>query len=117
MRSNREATCHPLVADFPRHSRYTERCWMRCRRVHAAWGLDHDTDSYEKISHAFLDGWPSGGLTRDRIVDNITLYWLTNTATPSARLYCENFRTVAAAIASGQKPPKLLLPVAYTVFH
>src|SRR6516164_8931241 len=39
MRSNREARCHPLVADFPCHSRYTERCWMRCRRVHAAWGV------------------------------------------------------------------------------
>ena len=83
----------------------------------AAWMLDHDADSYEKISHAFLDGHPSGDLTRDRIVDNITLYWLTNTATSSARLYWENFRTVAAAIASGQKPPKLSLPVAYTVFH
>ena len=46
----------------------------------AAWMLDHDADSYEKISHAFLDGQPVGGLTRDRIVDNITLYWLTNTA-------------------------------------
>jgi hypothetical protein len=67
--------------------------------------------------HAFLDGHPSGDLTHDRIVDNITLYWLTNTATSSARLYWENFRTVAAAIASGQKPPKLSLPVAYTVFH
>jgi hypothetical protein len=89
---------------------------MRCRRVHAAWGLDHDTDSYEKISHAFLDGWPSGGLTRDRIVDNITLYWLTNTATSSARLYWENAQSIVAAIASRQKPPELSLPVAFTVF-
>jgi pimeloyl-ACP methyl ester carboxylesterase len=39
----------------------------------AAWMLDHDTDSYEKISSAFVDGQPSGNLTRDRIVDNITL--------------------------------------------
>ena len=45
----------------------------------AAWMLDHDADSYEKISRAFLDGKPSGGLTRDQILDNITLYWLTNT--------------------------------------
>src|SRR5215475_2273831 len=43
----------------------------------AAWMLDHDPDSYEKISHAFLDGQPSGGLTRDNVLDNITLYWLT----------------------------------------
>ncbi len=82
----------------------------------AAWMLDHDTDSYEKISHAFLDGRPSGGLTRDRIVDNITLYWLTNTATSSARLYWENAQSIVAAIASGQKPPELSLPVAFTVF-
>ncbi len=38
--------------------------------------LDHDTDSYYKISHAFVDGEPSGNLTPDHIVDNITLYWL-----------------------------------------
>src|SRR5262245_46306254 len=47
----------------------------------AAWMLDHDADSYEKITHAFLDGQPSGNLTRDHVLDNITLYWLTNTAT------------------------------------
>ena len=82
----------------------------------AAWMLDHDADSYEKISHAFLEGQPSGGLTRDRIVDNITLYWLTNTATSAARLYWENARSIVAAIASGQKPPELSLPVAFTVF-
>jgi pimeloyl-ACP methyl ester carboxylesterase len=82
----------------------------------AAWMLDHDADSYEKISRAFLEGQPSGGLTRDRIVDNISLYWLTNTATSAARLYWENARSIAAAIAGGQKPPELSLPVAFTVF-
>jgi pimeloyl-ACP methyl ester carboxylesterase len=82
----------------------------------AAWMLDHDADSYEKISRAFGEGPPSGGLTRDRIVDNITLYWLTNTATSSARLYWEGFRTIFAGIASGAKPPELSLPVAFTVF-
>jgi pimeloyl-ACP methyl ester carboxylesterase len=82
----------------------------------AAWMLDHDADSYEKISHAFVEGRPTGGLTRERIVDNITLYWLTNTATSSARLYWESFRTIFAAIASGEKPPELKLPVAFTVF-
>src|SRR6266540_1639542 len=45
----------------------------------AAWMLDHDTDSYQKISRAFLDGQPAGNLTRDHIVDNVTLYWLTGT--------------------------------------
>ena len=82
----------------------------------AAWMLDHDADSYEKISRAVLEGKPSGGLTQDRILDNITLYWLTGTATSSARIYWEEGRTTAAAIAAGQKPPKLALPVAFTVF-
>jgi pimeloyl-ACP methyl ester carboxylesterase len=82
----------------------------------AAWMLDHDADSYEKISRAFVDGKPSGGLTRDQILNNISLYWLTNTATSSARLYWEGHRAIAAAIATGEKPPKLSLPVGYTVF-
>jgi pimeloyl-ACP methyl ester carboxylesterase len=82
----------------------------------AAWMLDHDPDSYKKISHAFLDGEPVGGLTRDRILDNITLYWLTSTATSAARLYWEETQSIGAALASGQSPPKLSLPVAFTVF-
>ena len=51
----------------------------------AAWMLDHDMRSYELIARAF-DGRPEG-LTRDDILDNVTLYWLTNTAVSSARLY------------------------------
>jgi pimeloyl-ACP methyl ester carboxylesterase len=82
----------------------------------AAWMLDHDADSYQKISRAFLDKQPAGGLTRDHILDNITLYWLTNTATSSARLYWEQGRSIAALIASGKKPPKPSLPVGFTVF-
>jgi pimeloyl-ACP methyl ester carboxylesterase len=82
----------------------------------AAWMLDHDADSYEKISHAFLDNRPAGNLNRDRIVDNITLYWLTNTATSSARAYWEVGRATAAAAAAGQAPPAPSLPVAFTVF-
>jgi pimeloyl-ACP methyl ester carboxylesterase len=82
----------------------------------AAWMLDHDPDSYAKISRAFVDGKPVGGLTRDRIVDNITLYWLTGTATSAARLYWEETQSILAALASGQKPAKLSLPVAFTVF-
>ena len=56
----------------------------------AAWLLDHDTDSYYKISHAFVDGEPAGNLTRDQIVDNITLYWLTGTGASAARSYWED---------------------------
>ena len=50
----------------------------------AAWMLDHDTDSYYKISRAFVDGEPAGNLTRETIVDNITLYWLTGTGTSAS---------------------------------
>jgi pimeloyl-ACP methyl ester carboxylesterase len=82
----------------------------------AAWILDHDVDSYEKISRAFLGGHPSGGLTRDRILDNITLYWLTLTPTSAARMYWESRRAAAAATAARQAPPEVSLPVAFTVF-
>src|SRR5215472_3687843 len=82
----------------------------------AAWMLDHDADSYDKISRAFAGGQPSGGLTRDHIVDNITLYWLTGTATSAARMYWESGRSTAAAAAAGQAPPEVSLPVAFTVF-
>jgi pimeloyl-ACP methyl ester carboxylesterase len=82
----------------------------------AGWILDHDADSLEKISRAFLDEQPSGGLTRDRILDNITLYWLTNTATSAARIYWEGARATAAAAAAGRTPPEVSLPVAFTVF-
>src|SRR5206468_11681268 len=51
----------------------------------AAWMLDHDIRSYEMIARVF-DG-TTEGLTRDDILDNVTLYWLTNTAISSARLY------------------------------
>jgi pimeloyl-ACP methyl ester carboxylesterase len=54
----------------------------------AAWFLDHDLLSYEMIARAF-DGKPEG-LTRDDVLDNITLTWLTNTAISSSRLYREN---------------------------
>jgi len=69
----------------------------------AAWMLDHDADSYQKIARAFLGKQPAGGLTRDRVLDNITLYWLTG-------------RTIAALVASGKKPPKISVPVGFTVF-
>ncbi|WP_330437748.1 epoxide hydrolase [Micromonospora sp. NBC_00821] len=82
----------------------------------AAWMLDHDTDSYYKISRAFLDGEPAGGLTRDSILDNITLYWLTGTGASSARWYWEQGRFQAAAQAAGQAPPPVTVPVGFTTF-
>jgi pimeloyl-ACP methyl ester carboxylesterase len=80
----------------------------------AAWLLDHDTDSYYKISHAFLDGEPAGHLTRDTILDNLTLYWLTGTGASAARWYWELGR--AQALAAGQAPPEVSLPVGFTTF-
>ena len=80
----------------------------------AAWMLDHDTDSYYKISRAFTGGPPSGGLTRDHVLDNITTYWLTGTGASAARSYWENAQ--AAAHAAGQARPEVKLPVGFTVF-
>jgi pimeloyl-ACP methyl ester carboxylesterase len=82
----------------------------------AAWMLDHDTDAYYKISHAFVDGEPSGNLTPDHILDNITLYWLTGTGASAARSYWENGQAAAHAAASGQAPPPVSLPVGFTTF-
>jgi pimeloyl-ACP methyl ester carboxylesterase len=80
----------------------------------AAWLLDHDTDSYYKIAGAFVDGQPSGNLTRDHILDNITLYWLTGTGASAARSYWESGQ--AQARAAGQAPPPMTLPFGFTTF-
>ena len=76
----------------------------------AAWMLDHDTDSYDKISRAFLDKQPAGHLTRDRILDNITLYWLTGTGASAAREYWETGQAALrgrAGSAGGLGPGRL----------
>jgi pimeloyl-ACP methyl ester carboxylesterase len=80
----------------------------------AAWLLDHDTDSYYKIARAFVDGQPAGNLTRDNILDNITLYWLTGTGASAARNYWDDGR--ARAQAAGQAPPPASVPVGFTTF-
>jgi pimeloyl-ACP methyl ester carboxylesterase len=80
----------------------------------AAWMLDHDTDSYYKISSAFVDGKPAGNLSRDHLLDNITLYWLTGTGTSAARWYWETGR--AGARAAGKAPPPVAVPIAFTAF-
>jgi hypothetical protein len=82
----------------------------------AAWMLDPDTDSYYKISRAFVDGEPVGNLTRNHILDNISLYWLTGTGASAARWYWETGRAVAGAHAAGQAPPAVSVPVGFTTF-
>jgi pimeloyl-ACP methyl ester carboxylesterase len=73
----------------------------------AAWLLDHDPHSYEQIARVF-NGQSEGEFTRDDILDNITLYWLTNTGASAARLYWESVRIVYTGDVS--------VPVAFTVF-
>jgi len=81
----------------------------------AAWVIDHYTDAYYKIAAAFTEDKPSGNLTRDHILDNITLYWLTSTGASAARSYWEAYG--ADAPGAGQTlPPDVQLPVAFTTF-
>jgi pimeloyl-ACP methyl ester carboxylesterase len=82
----------------------------------AAWMLDHDTDAYYKISRAFVDGQPVGNLTRNHILDNITLYWLTGTGASAARSYWESYGAPALAAAADGAPPAVSLPVGFTTF-
>jgi len=82
----------------------------------AAWMLDHDTDSYYKIAGAFVDNKPTGNLTRDNILDNITLYWVTGTGASAARAYWESGQAQAKAAAAGQAPPPVNIPVGFTQF-
>ena len=82
----------------------------------AAWLLDHDTDSYYKISRAFVDGAPVGNLTRETIVDNLTLYWLTGTGASAARWYWEFGQSLAAPGAAAKAPPAVSVPVGFTTF-
>jgi pimeloyl-ACP methyl ester carboxylesterase len=73
----------------------------------AAWMIDHDIRSYELIARVF-DGQKEG-LTRDDVLDNVTLYWLTNTALSSARLYWESKLAFFA-------PKHVTIPTAVSVF-
>src|SRR4051794_32332662 len=83
----------------------------------AAWMVDHDTDAYYKIARAFVDGEPSGNLTRDNVLDNIMAYWVTGTGASAARSYWEAYGADApAAAAAGQTPPQVAVPVGFTSF-
>jgi pimeloyl-ACP methyl ester carboxylesterase len=81
----------------------------------AAWMIDHDTDAYYKIAGAFVDGKPSGNLTRDHILDNVTTYWLTATGASTARSYWEAYGPDAPA--AGRPPlPDPRVPVGFSTF-
>jgi pimeloyl-ACP methyl ester carboxylesterase len=81
----------------------------------AAWMIDHDTDAYYKIAAAFTEDKPSGNLTRDHILDNITLYWLTGTGASAARSYWEAYGPDAPG-AGEALPSDVRIPVAFTTF-
>jgi pimeloyl-ACP methyl ester carboxylesterase len=75
----------------------------------AAWLLDHDPISYKTlIAPAFVDG-REGGLTRDDIVDNLTMFWLTNTGVSASRIYWEHKATFVGV-------RNVSVPVAVSIF-
>jgi pimeloyl-ACP methyl ester carboxylesterase len=75
----------------------------------AAWMIDHDLLSYQAISRLFMDGTPYGAITRDDVLDNITLSWLTTTGISAGRLYWENKLPFF-------NPKGVSIPVAVSVF-
>jgi pimeloyl-ACP methyl ester carboxylesterase len=81
----------------------------------AAWMIDHDTDAYYKIARAFVDGQPSGNLTRDNILDNVTAYWLTGTGASAARSYWEAYGPDAPSAGRDPLPPSPI-SVGFTTF-
>jgi len=82
----------------------------------AAWMIDHDTDAYYKIAGAFVDGKPSGNLTRDHILDNVTLYWLTGTGASAARSYWDSYGVADAEAAAALAAKPVAVPAGYTTF-
>jgi pimeloyl-ACP methyl ester carboxylesterase len=82
----------------------------------AAWLADHDTDAYYKIASAFVDDKPSGNLTRDNLLDNITLYWLSATGESAARSYWEGGPNSPHEPGTPSSPPPVSLPFGFTTF-
>jgi pimeloyl-ACP methyl ester carboxylesterase len=82
----------------------------------ATWLADHDTDAYYKIASAFVDAKPSGNLTRDHILDNITLYWLTGTGESAARSYWEGGPNYPKSENATSGPTTVTLPFGFTTF-
>jgi pimeloyl-ACP methyl ester carboxylesterase len=91
----------------------TEYDWRRCEARLNALPQFTTEISYYKISRAFVDREPVGNLTRDTILDDLTLHWLTGTGASAARWYWEFGRAQPAA---GQAPPAVSVPVGFTTF-
>jgi pimeloyl-ACP methyl ester carboxylesterase len=80
----------------------------------AAWMLDHDARSYQLIARAFKG--EKEGLTRDDVLDNVTLYWLTSTGITASRLYWETLHGVPLRQIAFFAPQGVTIPVAISVF-
>ena len=122
--SKEEATLEAVIKAFTQRAT-SSRCPSTRRRSASAWrirrpgwrpGCSTTTLTATRRSRAPSSTGNPRRPTWDSVLDNITLYWLTNTATSAARIYWEEGRTTAAAVAAGKKPPKLELPVGFTVF-
>src|SRR5881392_2751163 len=81
----------------------------------ATWMIDHDTDAYYKIARAFVDGQPSGNLTRDNVLDNVMAYWVTGTGASAARSYWEAYGADAPSAGATPLPPPSM-PFGFTAF-
>jgi pimeloyl-ACP methyl ester carboxylesterase len=77
---------------------------------------DHDTDAYYKIASAFVDDKPSSNLTRDHVLDNITLYWLSGTGESAARSYWEGGPNYPHDADAPAPTPPVSLPFGFTTF-
>ena len=80
----------------------------------ATWMLDHDAGSEEQFARAIVEGRPYGAITRDDVIDNITLYWLTNTGVSSARLYWRTSSASSGSRTSLSRSPSASSPVSAT---
>ena len=97
------------------HRRSATPCWIHPSRWRPGCSTTTRTATTRSPARSSTSE-PVGNLTRESIVDNITLYWLTGTAASAARSYWEDARALAAALASGQPPPAVTLPVGFTAF-
>ena len=79
------------------------------------YGLADSPIAFAAFMYDYNNGEPQRSLTQDEVLDDITLYWLTNTATSSARIYWEN-NNKSNTSATAQKTSEISLPVAVTVF-
>ena len=91
------------------------RAMMGTRPQTLGYGLSDSPVAFAAFMYDYNGGEPQHSLTRDEVLDNVTLYWLTNTAASSARIYWEN-NNKSNTSASVQKTVEISLPVAVTVF-